>query len=85
MYVPNSSSFISIDIWGWMHANKLNNLFGPKHAARVTKQHANSGMWLIPDAQVISHHCASEPQIEPGYQTRPMSFGSWREHWCDMI
>jgi hypothetical protein len=67
--VPNKPNIISIEIWAWLQANKQKVLFGPADAARPTKQQANFGPWLVLNAQVYLHGCASESAS--GYQTRP--------------
>jgi hypothetical protein len=41
--VPNMPNLISIEISGWLQANKQKDLFSPTNATRLTKQHANFG------------------------------------------
>jgi hypothetical protein len=63
--VPNRPNFISIEILGWLQANKQKATFGPTDAALPTEQQTNFGTWLILDEQVCSQYCATESRFGP--------------------
>jgi hypothetical protein len=71
--MPN---LISIEISGWLQANKHKAHFDSTDAIRPTEQQANSDPYLVLDTRVCSHHCASEARFEPTLPNTPISDAS---------